>query len=48
MLCQGWFCSFAVLVHAFLPVLLVFIDFYLKVENIFVDTGKIAPAFGKM
>lgn len=48
MLCQGWFCSFAVLVHAFLPVLLVFIDFYLKVENTFVDIGKIAPAFGKM
>lgn len=47
-LCQGWFCSFAVLVHAFLPVLLVFIDFYLKVENTFVDIGKIAPAFGKM
>lgn len=24
----------------------VFIDFYLKVENVFVDIGKIAPAFG--
>lgn len=47
MLCQEWFCSFAVLVHAFLPVLLVFIDFYLKVENVFVDIRKIAPAFGK-
>lgn len=47
MLCQERFCSFAVLVHAFLPVLLVFIDFYLKVENVFVDTRKIAPAFGE-
>lgn len=47
MLCQERFCSFAVLVHAFLPVSLVFIDFYLKVENVFVDMGKIAPAFEK-
>lgn len=50
MLCQELFCSFcsfAVFVHAFLPVLLVFIDFYLKVENVFVAIGKIAPTFGK-
>lgn len=47
MLCQEQFCSFAVLVHAFLPVSLVFIDFYLKVENVFVDIRKISPAFRK-
>lgn len=47
MLCQEQFCSFAVLVHAFLPVSLVFIDFYLKVENVFVDIRKIAPTFRK-
>ena len=47
MLCQERFGSSAVLVHTFLPVSLVFIDFYLKVENIFVHVGKMAHAFGK-